>query len=398
MITIDELLKSVSEIVEKHDKEAKETGCDFNLLTVINKERTEDVHSKIITDLLNPNGTHAQGDVFLEKFFEIVLDEHYLKSNVRVDRELCIGKIRVCEETGKPKGGRIDIYIEADGRKIAVENKIDAGDQPDQLQRYHNYTKQIVYYLTPFGTPPKNARNLKQNEQYKIISYKEHILIWLIECEKSLITQKTLKTAICQYIDIVKKLTNQMVMDKEIKDQIYETEFSLYAAAKIVSKFNDTKDQIKVKLLFAVQKELESRLNKKIKEEHENFVDSSQDSNDAAVKDIQIKVEIHKNENFSIHWVAGVKHDFYSLFTIEIFKEETENKKYMNFLSGTKYTRKDKYESHILGLYGNQQELNFKELTKKTCSLVNEDKLNNISEQIVTDAIMAINDFLSQIK
>lgn len=87
---------------------------------------TEPQHSCILGDLLNPIGSHHQGDLFLKLFFE-VLDIEYSKNDlwfVTVEKE------------------RFDIRIASKNFKkiIIIENKSNwADDQPNQLYRYWYY-------------------------------------------------------------------------------------------------------------------------------------------------------------------------------------------------------------------------------------------------------------------
>ena len=80
------------------------------------------LHSRLICGFLNPLGKHYQGDVFLETFLECVgLREWFGNaSNARVYKEY----------------KNIDVYITNGERHIIVENKIWAGDQDRQIERY----------------------------------------------------------------------------------------------------------------------------------------------------------------------------------------------------------------------------------------------------------------------
>jgi hypothetical protein len=59
---------------------------------------------------------------------------------------------------------------------ISIENKIDVGDQPQQLLRYYNHNKgkNTVYYLTLTGhqASEESCCVLKAEEDYYCISYK----------------------------------------------------------------------------------------------------------------------------------------------------------------------------------------------------------------------------------
>jgi hypothetical protein len=89
-------------------------------------------HSPILADLLDPFGSHGQGGLFLREFLKL-LTEHKADlpalSDARVEHASpwawIIGRERE----------RIDISISNPhiGLLIFIENKIDAGEQPEQL-------------------------------------------------------------------------------------------------------------------------------------------------------------------------------------------------------------------------------------------------------------------------
>ena len=87
--------------------------------------------SKLISDLLNPRGTHGQGDCFLRLFIrecQFDLCEYVQIEDAEVHTEFSIST------------GRLDIQIHFGlGFCIAVENKPFASDQIDQLDRYADY-------------------------------------------------------------------------------------------------------------------------------------------------------------------------------------------------------------------------------------------------------------------
>jgi hypothetical protein len=150
------------------------------------------VHTPFLVNLLNPNGSHMQGDLFYQSFLEKVLGEKGVfeqSEGLSVHGEYSAGDL-----------GRIDILIE--NRRSAVpfciiiENKIYATDQENQLERYHQFaTERRAYnaenyrllYLNLF--PDKavsdytmqttNATQLSDIGILRIISYQNEILPWL---------------------------------------------------------------------------------------------------------------------------------------------------------------------------------------------------------------------------
>lgn len=110
----------------------------------------------------------------------------------------------------------IDLLIENDQQKqaVVIENKIWAGDQERQLQRYHNTLLDSGYpedgirliYLTLFGDSPseQSIGNLKCKE----LSYRDDLLQWLKRCQERAFDDPALRESIAQYRELVMKLTN----------------------------------------------------------------------------------------------------------------------------------------------------------------------------------------------
>src|SRR5207248_3128712 len=103
----------------------RQHGTGFNALSRFKINET--AHSRIIGDLLNPLGSHGQGDLFLEpflRFLEIPDPER--------------GTWAITVETG-----RVDIMLWREKplrSAVIIEHKSNnAGDQPNQIYRYWYY-------------------------------------------------------------------------------------------------------------------------------------------------------------------------------------------------------------------------------------------------------------------
>ena len=74
-------------------KNCKNIGGDkFNIFSILKMERLEvDTHSAFIYELINPNGTHFQGNKYFEIFIEEVLNiKDFDFNNVKFGREILI--------------------------------------------------------------------------------------------------------------------------------------------------------------------------------------------------------------------------------------------------------------------------------------------------------------------
>lgn len=190
--------------------------------------------SRMIGELLNPNGTHAQGRIFLDLFIEQFLENSNIPKktkNVSLNLEYQI--------TGK---GRIDILIDFDKTfGIAIENKPYAQDQETQIKRYCEYLSKhygdknyLVLYFSRDGSLPSEYSLPKQGmeklgNQFISISYKK-IRDWCNRCaaeakKANAVRLSTLIKEFSEYINRefygVNTLKNEM-LGETIKKNILE--------------------------------------------------------------------------------------------------------------------------------------------------------------------------------
>jgi hypothetical protein len=133
----------------------------------------ENGHSQFIVELLKNKKN-------LSDFLNIINFEIGFKSDVTITFEE--------QADTKESKGRIDIFLTDGTNALLIENKINANDQPKQLERYSDWaTKQNfkfeLYYLSPYGSnPSKEGLGKLQFNDIKIISYSKHIREWLTKC------------------------------------------------------------------------------------------------------------------------------------------------------------------------------------------------------------------------
>lgn len=224
MNEINSLLKEVSSISKKYDKIAEITGERFNLFKILGLQYNEvRTHSAFIGELLNPKGSHGQGDLFLKLFLSFLKDKKIIDALFEME-SCCVEVEKYIGTVNKdyPYGGRIDIIISNATHAIIIENKIYAGDQPKQLIRYSNYAKKYyseesqknyrIFYLTREGEPCKDWDD-NNNGKYYPLSYKDDILLWLKECLKEAATLPHIRESLSQYIHLIEYLTNQSTND-----------------------------------------------------------------------------------------------------------------------------------------------------------------------------------------
>ena len=213
-----------------NDQRIKTPGT-MNVAEIMNRHHLENQHSNIIAFLVNPTEIHNHpeyGSLFLnilkEKGLGIKGNEVY-----KVFRENSTDELR-----------RMDIFIDTDSDFIIIENKINAGDQENQIKDYVEYVKKhyevsnnvFVCYLTKFGIEPteksitKEQLNiLRKNNQFVSLSYSEDVLNWLNKLNVKE-NEDVLKSGIVQYIDVVKAISNKREkgfnMNYEIAKELFD--------------------------------------------------------------------------------------------------------------------------------------------------------------------------------
>lgn len=218
---IDILLSNTKRIIAHQRVTEKLKGETFNIFSILKMERKEnDTHSAFLAELLNPEGSHLKDNIFLLHFLN--------RLDFKTQLDINTAKVKVEHSIGGrddilKKGGRIDIFIyDKNYNCISIENKIDAGDQFAQVERYCNYktAQNTVIYLTKFGDEPSNESkgNLESGNDFYIISYKHHIINWLENCIKEATDTPILRESIKQYLILLKKMTNSM--DEQEKQEM----------------------------------------------------------------------------------------------------------------------------------------------------------------------------------
>ena len=224
--SIKELLSKLSDMhnaeQDRLQKEEKE-GENFNVFSALNMCSDEmRLHSRLLATLFNPKANHGLENEFLKSFLTALgLPEDYITHCKEQIVERLIGEVT------ETNGGRIDIILEDRGHAVIIENKIYAGDQPNQLLRYHNYGVKTfgennfkLVYLTLYGSDPSPYSLGGEHFEFIKLSYEQNILKLLEKLVKTL-PQKPVHSTVEDYITIIKQLTHQD-MDTKYQQSIIE--------------------------------------------------------------------------------------------------------------------------------------------------------------------------------
>ncbi len=186
------------------DETRKETNFylarDFNVFKYIAPD--ENLLSDIVADLINPEGTHGQGSVFICNLLRMIKPSHD-------PNPLCQEKIRVIREQTTDdihnSQRRIDIAVNF-GRSqfcLGIENKPFTYDQKDQIKDYaedlgaKSKDNFFLIYLSKDGSDPvkesidpQQLQKLRDRNSFMTWGYSAQFLDWLVECRKDCESEK----------------------------------------------------------------------------------------------------------------------------------------------------------------------------------------------------------------
>ena len=162
--------------------------------------------SNVLADLLRPDSAHGQGDLFLAALLKHLRDDEATQQGMKqiLPDDSNWSHPRVYREELTPhinnQKRRIDIEIsmDVDGREvgIAIENKLDGEDLPNQLDDYAKNLEEkyeghyLLLYLTPKGALPSPAslsserqKALRDQDRFACVSLVDWAQGWLQEAE-----------------------------------------------------------------------------------------------------------------------------------------------------------------------------------------------------------------------
>ena len=266
---IRSLLVDMNTIAEKYDFMYRKTGGYFNIFDITNIEADEVRICRLLKELLDPKGCHCQGHVYLKLFVMYVLhmDKEFSEEDYQkawVDREYVIDNNR-----------RIDLIIGIAQKVIPIEVKIYASDQENQCKDYlEKAVDANMFYLTLYGGPPSEYSITRALiEKIIPISFEREILTWLDQCLKVTETKRLMPISevLRQFIEIIRRLTNQMEEGKEaeIIGLISESGKNIKTAMMIDQSLQQAKIAMIRKLLKALDHKILDLLG--IKERSKNY-------------------------------------------------------------------------------------------------------------------------------
>lgn len=223
------LLKEIN-ILNQRIKDREEHEDNFNLFNLMcNRHDEVYLHSRFLSILLDPNGSHKMKDTFIR----LLVD----KLNLPFEYNLSSLEVYPNEvDTSEHK--EIDILLIDRKRKssIIIENKIGAKDsnheEEGQIERYYRIITQdegipadstSVIYLSIDREAPSEESTGTSGQfpelAHKVLSihYGVEILDWLRCCVKECYSRPVLRESITQYIRLVESMTNNNTSEEDLK-------------------------------------------------------------------------------------------------------------------------------------------------------------------------------------
>jgi hypothetical protein len=185
----------------------------FNLFQLLGRARLEvNTHSRLLKELLDPEGTHGQGYLFLETLLKYLSGKGGEFIRFPQLTVLPASASWIIKREMHTLQGYLDIVVSSYALRllVVIENKVDHGEEPDQLVRYHRWLEtqseyppanRALIYLTPDGRQSYTAGGMP----YFRLSYREDIAAW-IRTALSTVNAIRVREVLAQYLEIVSTL------------------------------------------------------------------------------------------------------------------------------------------------------------------------------------------------
>lgn len=274
-----QLLDEVKTIIVKDHAESFKQGKEFNVFYIQGTASKEVKVCRFIRELLDPNGSHGQGTLFLNSFVKNVLkidESTFLEddySKAQVTREVVIDESR-----------RIDLLIRIKDRFFPIEVKVYAKDQDKQCIDYYNYavnkdSNAKIYYLTLDGHKPSDdSKGTLDKSQIECIAFSDEILKWLDECivAEEISQIYSVRELLIQFRSVIRDLTGMQKGKRrmEIKEKIESSYDNVMAAVQIANTLPDIKADKMKEVFRCIKEHMEKYKELEISEDWDNEIDT----------------------------------------------------------------------------------------------------------------------------
>jgi len=211
--SVQRLMQQMNEVLprlnERIARIERTKASRFNIFQALRIERRETVlHTPFLAFILDPSETHAQGTLFLKKFFETLSRNGKFKAPYTVDAH----DWQVSSEIHIGRFGIIDLVVKCPSQKYAfvIENKVEASERDRQIGDYskwmdrnlHDYEIRQIALLTPDGRMPTS----NEGRHCLTISYDKDIADFLKSALRD-VKAPVVRYVIAQYIKTIERIT-----------------------------------------------------------------------------------------------------------------------------------------------------------------------------------------------
>lgn len=220
-----ELLAEVSGSLREYPPYRPLSSC--NVFQVLGIGWDEVKMCRFLANLLDPEGDHGCGNLFLKSFLQALLPECPMSGTL-------LARTWVTTEFLLENGRRIDIVIQNAQYFIPIEVKIDAVEQQGQCYDYYQYAQNApIVYLTRFGTAPseyslreKDGPDTLPLDRVRCISWTRDIFKWLTGLLPE--SDGPVKSLVEQYIDAIHSIADERedrLMEQSVQAVLTSPEF-----------------------------------------------------------------------------------------------------------------------------------------------------------------------------
>lgn len=232
---------------------------DFNVFDlIINPYDEVNLHSRIIYSILTERKFQKQ---FLMRFLDSI--------GVSLPDDVSFSDFKniVVEKEKAFSNGRVDLFISFKIKNtpynILVENKLLAGDQSEQMNRYLYYMNSFpnannyVCYLTLDGSAPSEY-STKSLDEINLISYDSEIMNWIEDCIKIASREPGVREVLIQYSSLLERLTGKDVdFVMELKEYLLEDPENFISANSMIPALNDAKAELQLRFWTKLEESLD---------------------------------------------------------------------------------------------------------------------------------------------
>ena len=386
-----------------------EMKSDFNIFSqLLNPYDEVNLHSKLIYLILNDCKFKKEFMLSFLKTTGIISADDVSPDDLEiidVEREKTFSN------------GRLDLFFSCKVKDkkyvIIIENKIFAGDQYEQMDRYIEFANKCptdikkVFYLTLLGNAPSedSASNL---DQVNLISYDNEILTWIENCIKISAREPALREVLIQYADLLEKITGKDVdYTMDVKNFLLESPENFNMANSIQPAIIDAKTNLQMRFWTKLEDSLDEMfknfpdLNYRKPGRDEDLGPVNPWYSEAIIKNFYYRAK--KTSYYGIIYSLGQVKDIGELFLkfeygrnwylyyglrLQIKNINTESKSY-ELLKNKLISNDYKFSDWWFGwksIKANEKDINFTDMDPDLVYILMDDnKLNNLIKKITKE-------------